>query len=224
MAYDKNQTEPSLPISGDNKRESSNLLPNFYRTGSNKKFLQATVDQLTQPGTVKKINGFIGRKNAKASTSKDIFINAVDKQRQDYQLEPAVVVKDSLDNITYFKDYVDYINQLNVFDGNTANHHRINREEFYSWNPHICWDKFVNFQQYYWLPFGPDVINVSGQQQEIISTYTVKLVDESDNVAYLFTPNGLTRNPTVTLFRGQTYNFEVTAVNHPFFIKTIRSQ
>jgi hypothetical protein len=224
MAYDKNQTEPSLPISGDNKRESSNLLPNFYRTGSNKKFLQATVDQLTQPGTVRKINGFVGRKNSKASTAKDIFIGAADKQRQDYQLEPAVVVKDPLNNITYFKDYIDYINQLSVFDGITANHNRINQEEFYSWNPHIDWDKFVNFQQYYWLPFGPDVINVSGQQQEIISTYTVKLVDEVDNVAYLFTPNGLTRNPTFTLYRGQTYNFEVTAVNHPFFIKTIRSQ
>jgi hypothetical protein len=224
MAYDKNQTEPSLPISGDNKRESSNLLPKFYRTDSNKKFLQATVDQLTQPGTVKKINGYIGRSTAKAVTSKDIFIDAVDKQRQDYQLEPAAVIKDSLDNVTYFKDYIDYINQLGVFDGDTLNHSRINQEEFYSWNPHICWDKFVNFQQYYWLPFGPDVINVSGQQQDIVSTYTVKLVDEVDNVAYLFTPNGLTRNPTFTLFRGQTYNFEIDAVDHPFFIKTIRSQ
>jgi hypothetical protein len=224
MAYDKNQTEPSVPVPGDNKRESSNLLPKFYRTNSNKKFLQATVDQLIQPGTVNKINGYIGRKNAKAVSSKDIFISSTDKTRQDYQLEPAAIVKDSLDNVTYFKDYLDYINQLSVFDGNVSNHSRINKEEFYSWNPHICWDKFVNFQQYYWLPFGPDVINVSGQQQEIVSTYTVRTVDEEDNVAYLFTPNGLTRNPTLTLFRGQTYTFSVDAVDHPFILKTIRSE
>jgi len=224
MAYDKNQTEPSVPVPGNNKRESSNLLPKFYRTNSNKKFLQATVDQLIQPGTVKKLNGFIGRTNAKAVSSNDIFINAADKTRQDYQLEPAAVITDPLDNVTYFKDYLDYINQLNVFDGITTDHSRINKEEFYSWNPHIDWDKFVNFQQYYWLPFGPDVINVSGQQQEIVSTYTVKTVDEEDNVAYLFTPNGLTRNPTLTLFRGQTYTFDVDAINHPFTLKTVRSE
>jgi len=224
MAYDKDQTEPSLPADSSGKRESANLLPKFYRTSSNKKFLQATVDQLIQPGTVKKINGYIGRKNSKAASSKDIFISAADTQRQHYQLEPSTVVKDDLDNVTYFKDYIDYINQIDIFDGNTSNHSRLNQQEFYSWNPHICWDKFVNFQQYYWLPFGPDVINVSGQQEEIISTYTVKTVDEVDNVAYLFTPNGLTRNPTLTLFRGQTYTFEIDAINHPFVLKTVRSE
>jgi hypothetical protein len=50
-----------------NKSLASNLLPRFYRTDSNKKFLQATVDQLIQPGTVKKVNGFVGRKTAKAT-------------------------------------------------------------------------------------------------------------------------------------------------------------
>lgn len=223
MANDRDQTEPKLPISNAEVRRSSDLLPRFYRTKSNKKFIQATVDQLIQPGTVKKINGYIGRQTSKAVTSSDIFLEASDKVRQDYQLEPAAVVKDFLGNTTFFKDYIDHINHISVFDGITNNHSRINKQEFYSWNPHICWDKFANYQQYYWLPFGPDAITVPGQQLEIQSTFTVKTVDEEDNVAYIFTPNGLTRNPVIRLFRGQTYKFDVSAKGHPFSIKTSRT-
>ena len=223
MAYSKDQNEPRVPISNVEKRTTSDLLPRFYRTNGNKKFLQATLDQLTQPGTVKKLNGYIGRSSAKAATSNDIFLQAADKTRQDYQFEPAAVIKDYLGNTTFFKDYIDHINHIDVFDGNVKNHSRLNKEEFYSWNPHICWDKFVNYQQYYWLPFGPNPIEVLGAQLAIQSTYTVRGVDEVDNVAYLFTPNGLTRNPTLKLFRGQTYTFDINAVGHPFSIKTQRT-
>jgi hypothetical protein len=62
----------------------ANFLPNFYKTDSNKKFLQATVDQIVQPGAVKKINGFIGRKTAKATVGDDVYIEAPTEQLQDY--------------------------------------------------------------------------------------------------------------------------------------------
>ncbi|NBP58223.1 hypothetical protein EBU71_17140, partial [bacterium] len=38
----------------------------------------------------------------------------------------------------------------------------------------------------------------------------------------MFTPDGLTRNPVVKLYRGETYNFEIYAPNDPFSIKTER--
>jgi len=205
------------------KIKTSDFLPKFYQTDANKKFLQATVDQLTQPGSVKKVNGYIGRENAKSVTGKDIFVDALSGFRKNYQLEPSLVVKDKLDNVTFFKDYQDYINQLGVFGSNVSNHARLNQQEFYSWAPHIDWDKFVNFQNYYWLPYGPDVIKVAGQQQAIESTYTVTLESELDNFTYLFTPNGLTRNPTITLYKGQTYRFEISAIGNPFSIKTLRT-
>ena len=129
-----------------NKGLSANLLPKFYQTPSNKKFLQSTIDQLFQPGSLTKVSGYVGRENAKASVGTDLYIEASDKSRQDYQLEPAVTIKDTVGNVTFFKDYIDYINQINVFGGNTDNHARLNKQEFYSWNPHIDWDKFVNFQ------------------------------------------------------------------------------
>lgn len=201
----------------------SNFLPRFYRTDANKKFLQATIEQLVKPGTVRKINGYIGRKNAKATVGDDIFVSAPTRDRQNYQLEPSIAIDDTLGNTTFFKDYQDYINQLSVFGANTKNHSRLNEQEFYSWDPHIDWDKFVNFQQYYWLPYGPDVITIYGQQKKINSTFTVEVDIELDDKSFLFTPNGLTRNPTIRLFRGQTYKFEVNAPGEPFSIKTKRS-
>ena len=214
------QNEYGLPIGKGEKRRTAGLLPRFYRTEPNKKFIQATIDQLTQSGTVKKLNGFIGRQNAKAVTATDVFVEAATTDRQNYQLEPAAVVKDTLGNVTFFKDYIDYVNTVDVLGGIPKNHQKLNKQEFYSWNPHINWDKFVNFQQYYWMPYGPAVIKVFGQQQAVISTYTVTLSDDGDNRAYLFTPDGLTRNPTLKLYRGQTYKFEVTALGEPFSIKT----
>ena len=202
---------------------SANLLPGFYQTPANKKFLQATIDQLFQPGTVDKINGYIGRQNSKASVASDIFVASPEKSKQDYQLEPGVVIKDSLDNVVFFKDYIDYINQLNVFGANTTNHARINSQEFYSWDPHIDWDKFVNFQSYYWLPYGPDSIEIFGQKQEVTSTYTVELQEIGADYQYVFTPDGLTRDPLITLYRGQTYKFEISSSAHPFSIKLERS-
>lgn len=202
---------------------SSNLLPNFYRTPSNKKFLQATVDQLFQPGTVTKVNGYIGRKNSKATKGKDTFVDAPSNDRQNYQLEPGITVTDNLGNVTFFKDYIDYINQLNVFGSNTLNHSRLNKQEFYSWDPHIDWDKFIDFQNYYWLPYGPDTITIHGQQRAVVSTYTVKLEAEGADNQYVFTPNGFSRNPTLKLYRGQTYHFEIDSVGNPFSIKYERT-
>jgi hypothetical protein len=213
-----NNTDPS-----GNTGLTANFLPKFYQTPANKKFLQATLDQLYQPGTVKKINGYVGRKNAKSANGADLYITAVDSTRQNYQLEPGVTITDDIGNTTFLKDYIDYINQINVFGGNTKNHARLNKQEFYSWDPHIDWDKFVNFQNYYWLPYGPDVIEIAGQQKAIQSTYTVTIESEINNNQYLFTPNGFTRNPVLKLFRGQTYTFEIDSPGNPFSIKTERS-
>jgi hypothetical protein len=206
-----------------NGRKSSNFLPKFYQSDANKKFLQATVDQLVQPGTVKKINGYIGRENAKATTGDDIFVAAATALRQQYQLEPGLVINDKLGNNTFFKDYQDYINQLGVFGGNVTNHARVNDQEMYSWDPHIDWDKFVNFQNYYWLPYGPDVIAIAGQQDKVESSYTVSIESEGDNNVYVFNPTGLVRNPTLKLYRGQTYKFTVNSPGNPFSFKTTKS-
>jgi hypothetical protein len=223
MAYNNDQNEYPLPAGKDNNRSSAELLPRYFRSDSNKKFLGSTLDQYTTPGVVEKINAFVGRRESKATTVDDTYLPDVSADRENYQLEPSLVVKDNIGNVTFYKDYNDYIGQLNAFRSTTSNHSLLNSQEYYAWNPHINFDKFTNFREYYWLPNGPQEVPVKGQSKEIVSTYQVTLVEDDDNFAYLFTPNGLTRNPSLKLYRGQTYRFEVNTPGHPISIATSRA-
>ena len=217
------QNESALPVPGqNNKITASDFLPKFFRTQANKKFLQGTLDQLIQPGVAEKINSYYGRTTAKAYKPADNYVNDVTDDRTNYQLEPATVIKDNYDNVTFYKDYNDYIGQLSVFGSNTDNHSRLNSQETYAWNPNIDWDKFVNFREYYWMPNGPISIPVRGQSREIVSTYTVTTEDQGDNIAYVFN-DGLTRNPNLKLYRGQTYRFEIDTPGHPMAIAISRT-
>jgi hypothetical protein len=223
MAFSKDQKEPKLPIGTDNSRSSTSFLPRYFRTSTNQKILGGTIDQMISVGDIDKVNAYIGRRTSKAYTPADNYLEDIDLSRESYQLEPAVVVRDSLENVTFFKDYNDYINQLLFFNNFDINHDLTNKQEFYSWNPHFNWDKFVNYREYYWLPTGPQSIAIKGQSKDIISTYSVKLVDDTDNFAYVFTPDGLTRNPLLKLYRGQTYKFEIDCEGQPLTFKTDRT-
>ena len=126
MAYDNSQNEYPVPIDPSSRKISS-LLPRFYRSDSNKKFVHATLEQLLQPGTVKKVNGFIGRQDSKATTADDIFVQTSTTDRQNYQLEPSAIIKDDLNNVVFNKDYLDHINHISVLGGITNNHRRLNK-------------------------------------------------------------------------------------------------
>jgi hypothetical protein len=223
MANNNNQKENSLPVPGaNNNRSASDLIPKFFRTEANRKFLQATMDQMIQPGEAEKLNGYVGRKTAKSYKATDNYINDVSANRESYQLEPATVIKDNLDNVTFYKDYNDYIGMLSFLGANTNNQSRLNSSEYYSWNPNIDWDKFTNFREYYWAPNGPLSVAVRGQSKDVTSTYTVTLEDQGDNLAYVFN-DGLTRNPNLKLYRGQKYRFEINTPGHPMAIAISRS-
>jgi hypothetical protein len=222
MAYNNDQQEYPLPDGSDDRRRSSQHLPRYFRTEVNNKFLSSTMDQMIQPGVVENLNGYIGRKEAKAFKSDDFYLGDISKQRDDYQLEPASIIQDNLGNITFYKDYNDYRNQLKNLENSNLNDSIINQQEYYAWNPHVDWDKLVNFREYYWLPNGPDPIPITGNRTNIATTYTVNNVDNLDNRGFVFSPDGLTQNPELTLYRGITYRFEIDSPNLPISIRTNR--
>ena len=224
MAYNDNQNEYPLPAGSDGSKKSVELLPRYFRTDANKKFLGSTLDQFNSSGVVEKINAFAGSRVAKAVSINDAYLPDINQDRENYQLDPVLVYKDTLDNVEVYKDYNDYIGQLKSFRSSVDDHSLLNSQEFYAWDPHICFDKFTNFREYYWLPNGPQEVPVIGQTKEVISTYTVKTVDQDDNVTYVFTPNGLSPNPQIKLFRGQTYRFEIDCPGHPIAIALNRSK
>ena len=216
------QDEKPIPINGEDetKRSSSDLLPRYFRTTANNKFLSSTLDQLMQPGVVEKVDGFIGRKDAKAWNAKDNYLSDISTERESYQLEPIATVTDDIGNTTLYRDYRDYYNSVRIRGGDVSNLSKLSRQEYYAWDPHINWDKFVNFREYYWLPMGPNTIPVYGTSREIKSTLKVRKQDNTDNDAYIFAEDNPVSNPTLTLYKGQTYTFDIDAENMPFTIRT----
>jgi hypothetical protein len=224
MAYENNQSDFPLPAGGnEGSRKSENLLPKYFRTDANSKFLQATLDQLVQPGVAEKLNGYYGRQISKAYNADDNYVGDISTQRENYQFEPVTLIKDELDNVTFYKDYNDYLNQIKSFGGNTENQEVLNSQEYYAWQPHVDWDKFSNFREYYWLPYGPQTVRIAGQERGVESTVEVSLFNNVDNVAYKFSSDELVNNPTLILYKGQTYTFDIDAIGTPITFKTKRT-
>ena len=203
--------QSQLPI-----RKTVELLPTTFQTPTNDKFLSGVLDPLVQPGVLQKSVGYIGRRYGKTYNGNDIYLDTDTTLRSRYQLEPGVVYNNQ-NNIENFYDYLDLKNQVKFF-GNLEEHDdQLTSQEHYTWNPPIDWDKFVNYREYYWEPSGPPSVSVLGQKSTITSTYKVTLGVAS---SYVFFPDGYTNNPTLTLYRGQTYKFNVNAPGEGFAIRT----
>jgi len=141
-------------------------LPAFYRTDANQRFLSSTLDPLVQKGSLERLDGFVGRQDAKTRKNIDRYVSATSRDRMAYQLEPAVTYTDrdttSLnpeDQVKFTGTYDDYINQIKFLGGNVDNHDRLSKETVYSWNPAIDYDKLINYREYYWMPNGPSAIS-----------------------------------------------------------------
>jgi hypothetical protein len=152
----------------DNKK-SVNLLPEYLRSDKNAKFLSSTIDQLIQAPQLERINGFIGSKiTPNYNPATDVYITENFSLRKDYQLEPALVFKNSAGAVTDVVGYADLINELSIQGAKTDNHDRLLRSEFYSYDPLINWDALINYSQYYWLPNGPEVILIDNSESDIV--------------------------------------------------------
>lgn len=195
---------------------SKNLLPEFFRTDKNSKFLSSTIDQLIQPPALERIDGYVGSTLTPTYVStSDVYIAESLPLRRNYQLEPALVVKDNTGEVKDVIGLDDLVNEIKNNNGTVNNFDRLFRSKYYSFDPHIDLDKFVNFQEYFWLDVGPPSVEIIGQTRNTTSTYTVKNVGAS----FIFGPDISTENPLITLYRGNTYYFEIDSVRN-FYIKT----
>ena len=195
------------------------FLPEIFQTETNKKFLNATLDQLISEPSLKKINGYIGRKLAPSYKTTDSYIEESTVDRQNYQLEPSLVLKNDVTNeIEFATTYTDIINKIKYYGGLTNNHSRLFDNEYYTYNPKIDLDKFVNFSQYYWLDNGPDPIVVSAVGVPLQQTFDVTY--NATTATYEFSGYGKTPNPTITLARGGVYDFVINEPGNEFYIQS----
>jgi hypothetical protein len=210
---------------GNNEyRRTVQHLPAFYRTDTNQRFLSSTMDPLVQKGSLERLDGYVGRQDAYTRDINDRYIGATSRDRMAYQLEPTVTYTDRdttsvnpEDQVKFTGTYDDYINQIKYLGGKINNHDRLNKETVYSWNPAIDYDKLINYREYYWMPEGPGSIEIDSVGPSAVAEYSVENLAQG---AYNFTHRENENNPILTLYRGNTYKFDVNAKGHPLWIMT----
>ena len=194
------------------------FLPEIFQTDTNKKFLNATVDQLVNEPQLQQVNGYIGRKLAPSYKAGDSYVSEPSASRENYQLEPSLVIKDQLTKkIDYATTYIDIVNKIGYDGGLTNNHNRLFDNEFYSYDPKISFDKFVNFSQYYWLKSGPDSIQITSSGVSTQQSFAVTYNPVND--AFEFTGSENIPNPSITLARGGVYEFVINNPGNNFWIQ-----
>ena len=219
------QANQEVVKQGNNEyRRTVQHLPAFYRTDANQRFLSSTLDPLVQKGSLERLDGFVGKQDATTRKPTDRYLPATSRDRMAYQLEPAVTYTDrdttSLnpeDQVKFTGTYDDYINQIKFLGGNTDNHDRLSKEAVYSWNPSIDYDKLINYREYYWMPIGPGAISLDSVGPNAVAEYSV---ENKAKGAYNFAHRENENNPILTLYRGNTYKFNVNAKGHPLWIMT----
>ena len=164
-------------------RKTYKFLPTVFQSDANKKFLAATMDQLVTEPNLDTLYGYIGRKFAPTFSSSDSYILEDSTDRQNYQLEPATIIKDSDGNTTFFASYIDFLDKIKYYGGLVNDQSRLFAGEYYSFDPRISYDKFVNFGQYYWLPNGPDAVDVFAGSVDLQKTYYI-YPNNNTNVCY----------------------------------------
>lgn len=198
-------------------RKTFNFLPSIFQTDTNRKFLSATLDQLVSEPSFTELNGYIGRKYAPTYKSGDTYISEIDTTRENYQLEPSIVIRDTSDKIEFYSTYQDLINKIGYYGGKTNNHDRLFSSEYYTFAGLFDQDKFINYQQYYWLPNGPEPVLINSDIVKANATFTIA----KDDVNRCLTVNGQEgNNPDIVLCRGGVYKFNTTDSNLRVYIQT----
>lgn len=196
-------------------KRSVNLLPEIFRTTTNRKFLSATLDQLTQEPQTRRTQGYVGRKIGPGVNPQDNYVIEPTAERANYQLEPAVTfLKDGTNTAIDAITYPGMIDTVNLKGGDTQRQDRLWNSQYYAWDPFCDLDKFTNFSQYYWLPEGPLAVDISSTAIPISDSFTV--VRSTDNYSF----SGIAgQNPTLILVRGGNYNFVLDQPGHNFWIQ-----
>jgi hypothetical protein len=188
---------------------SVDFLPQIFQTETNKQFLAATLDQLTQEPKFKKTQGFIGRTVGPGVNPNDKYVVESTAVRRDYQLEPGVI--SLVPDTNTIKNAITYpgINDAISFNGGDgARPDRLYQSEYYSWDPFVDFDSFVNFSQYFWLPAGPDAVDVAAATIPTSDNFVVT----RENGVYTF--SGVTgTDPVIDLVRGGNYTFQIAQNN-----------
>lgn len=138
-------------------------LPAVFQTVTEKKFFDATFDQVFSKKDSDLLYGFIGQRvPGYYNPVSDFYLPEPSKDRTWWQLEPTVYSKNVDGTRSNIFFYDDLLRKIDYHGGNTLNQDRLFESEFYSWAPPIDYDMFMNYHNYYWVESGLVQIQITG--------------------------------------------------------------
>ena len=196
---------------------SEQFLPEIFQTPANKQLLRTTLDQLYQNPKLKPTQGYIGRKIGPGVTASDNYVLEPTETRTNYQLEPGVVqLKPNTNQVENAITYPGIIDSLQMQGADVSRHDRLFNSEYYSFDPFVDYDKYVNFGQYYWVPQGPDSVDVFSNSIPVQDDFDVEDTDDG----YTFSGEAGTL-PTLSVVREGNYTFNINSPGNNFWIQSV---
>jgi len=189
-----------------------NNLPVVLQTTAIRNFFESTVEQLYSTANTTPLKGFIGKRTGDDVGLSGAFIKEDTADRREYNLTPAVNTVNSVtgnsENLVFYDEFID---TLEIYGVDTTNHNTIFGSRYNVFMPPIDIDKFVNFQEYYWVPAGPTAITISATLADPINI-------ELDVIGQAtFSHSGTTlRDGMVVIFDDNGYSIPANATSKEY--------
>lgn len=162
-SVEKDLTVPGRTARGYEQRKGVDFLPRFLRSDINKKFLDATVDQLITNDSTRRLNSYYGSRSGLVNNPQQNFYQtSKNKLKEDYRFKPGIVTVNDDASTDVHITYDDIINRLEFLDADVSNLDSLFQDVNYIWRPIVNPDKLVNFSEYFWFQFDLPLCTVDG--------------------------------------------------------------
>ena len=172
-------------------------LPGILQTNTVKNFFESTVEQLYSKANLEPISGFIGKKTSKDKLVDGVWIYEDDVNKQFYSLTPAVNTTNATTNISEdFMFYDELVATLKNYNVEMSDENKIFSTHYQSFLPPIEYNKFINYQEYFWTPHGSIktlTASISADSNRTAGSYTI------DSSEYTTSGNGFNAEFSVVI-------------------------
>ncbi len=196
----------------DDKAKAISFLPEVLQSEKLKNFFDGTVEQAFSKANDIRVTEYIGRKSdVFYRPIKDNYKTETVKNRKTYQLEPAGIIKDpdskNLRDSVFYSEILNYIESEN---GKTIDQNRLFEQKHYTFSAPIDYDKFLNYENYYWYPsldLNVPAITISG----LVESFESVANSNTFELTYSIAPNDIVEVNGVA-----TSDYESTGLNLSF--------
>lgn len=207
----KNFVQVSESQTPQTSRNITNLLPYIFRTETNTRFIESTIDHLMSSGSLENIDYYWGKISGNGHKEGIDFYNKEHSTlRQNYQFAPGIEY--SLNEKNNSISYINMLNSMKEKGIDINNLDRLFSEPGYVLDLPINADMFLNYINYYWIPVDLPICNIDASDSDPI---------DIDDIIHLnnYTTPILANGDTLTFINGMRIKFvgdNITSTSNDF--------